>query len=69
MKPENHAIRQLEKQLDGATPEVASAITHVILSLTNVIENKNPAAKAKAREILDRDTKELERVLKSNSER
>lgn len=40
MKPENHAIRQLEKQLEGAAPEVAAQIERVILSLKTVLMNE-----------------------------
>lgn len=66
MSPEKHAIRNLEKSLDGATPEVASAIAHVILSLNTVILNKDPAARALARNLLARDLESLEEILKSN---
>jgi hypothetical protein len=44
MKPENHAIRQLEKQLEGASPEVAAQMERVILSLKTVLMNADDEA-------------------------
>lgn len=43
MRPEKHAIRQLEKRLDEATPEVAAQIERVIFSLNTILLNEGDA--------------------------
>lgn len=40
MKPENHEIRKLEKQLEGASPEVVAAIDRVVAALTALLYAK-----------------------------
>lgn len=64
MKPENHAIRQLEKQLDGATPEVAAQIERVVASLNAILLNAGDAdAVAMCRKHLQTEINELEKLL------
>lgn len=66
MKPENHAIRQLEKQLEGATPEVADAIERVILSLKACLMNVSDRnALAFCRHQLANDVAALNEILKA----
>ena len=65
MKPENHAIRQLEKQLEGASPEVARSIEYVILDLKACLMNANdPAALALVQKQLAEDVAALGRIMK-----
>ncbi len=66
MKPENHAIRQLETQLEGATPEVAAQIERVILSLKTVLMNaKNKPARDLAQAFLAKEVAALDEIMKS----
>lgn len=63
MKPENHAIRQLRQQLEGATPEVAGHIECVIAALNACVMNAHdPAALAMCRRGLDAELSALEKL-------
>lgn len=66
MKPEKHTIRQLEKQLEGASPEVARSVEYVIQGLKTCLMNSNkPAALAAAQKQLAADVAALKRIMKS----
>lgn len=63
MKPENHAIRQLEGQLDAASPEVADAIVRVIAALNTCIMNSaNAEAMPLCRRGLEAELATLEKL-------
>lgn len=65
MKPENHAIRQLEKQIEAAPPEVAAAMPRVILALKMCLLNKaDPAALEFAKRTVAQEVAALSDVLK-----
>ncbi len=64
MRPENHAIRQLEKQLEGASPDVANHIERVIASLNAVLLNEgDEAAQSLCRKYLKIEIEALEKAL------
>jgi hypothetical protein len=66
MKPENHAIRELEACLADASPEVTTAIERVILSLKAcVLNRKDPAALAMCQRALAEETAALEKAMRS----
>lgn len=65
MKPENHEIRKLEKQLEGASPEVVVAIDRVVAALTALLYAKatnDPKTIKFAKDGLDLETKALEEL-------
>lgn len=63
MKPENHAIRQLEGQIDAATPEVAAQIERVIAALNTCIMNsEHPDAMPACRRGLEAELSALEKL-------
>ncbi len=67
MKPENHAIRALERSLETAPPEIHGAICRVIFALNVVLLNqKDPVALALAKRGLAEDMAKLEAALKSD---
>ncbi len=63
MKPENHAIRQLEKQCENALPEIGMAIDRVIVALAAYIANrKDDAAYTQAKKQLEIELAALEKA-------
>ncbi len=53
MSPEKHEIRNLEKHLDGAPPEVANQIARLIAATNALIMNRgNPDALALCRKAM-----------------
>lgn len=65
MKPENHEIRKLEKQLEGASPEVVVAIDRVVAALTALLYAKatnDPAQIAIAKRGLNTELEALEKL-------
>lgn len=63
MKPEGHAIRQLERQLEGQTPEARECIERVILALRACLLNSHdPDALATCRRGLDAELSALEKL-------
>jgi hypothetical protein len=65
MKPENHAIRELESCLADAPPEVQTAIERVVLSLKACVMNrKDPAALAMCQRGLADETAALEKAMR-----
>lgn len=71
MKPENHAIRDLEKLLKNERrPEARARIERVILSLKAVLLNEaDPAAKKIAKAWLAEDLDTLNKLLDSKKSR
>lgn len=65
MKPENHAIRDLERMLEGATPEQRAAIERVIAALSAVVMNSDvPEALEMAKRILAIEIDALAKIMK-----
>lgn len=65
MKPENHAIRELEACMADASPEVQAAIERVIAALKACVMNrKDPAALAACQRGLVEETAALERAMR-----
>jgi hypothetical protein len=64
VKPENRAIRQLEKQLEGASPEVAHQIERVTAALKGMLmrERQQSAYDLKKRS-LDDEVKKLSEMM------